>query len=224
MDSKHSWMPHGVKRPVHYRKPKGLFQFLNHLYQDDETLKCLFNGTKLQVFTLFRWGRHVTAVMVTQCKTCPGAWGMSHRVTLTQYSTSSQRDIACPMCTGVIKPRKWHSTLNLENPNNILCECNFDHHIILWTSSLQFDNHFWSVSSLLIVTFLGLGSDQVWWFCWNLNQGSLISSSAHLEYIHKITKLDNNKLQAWKSNYKSISNIFPHDCWIIVHSDKHEFF
>ena len=52
MDSKLSWMPHGVKRPVHYRKPKGYFQFLNHLYQDDETLKCLFNGTKLQVFTL----------------------------------------------------------------------------------------------------------------------------------------------------------------------------
>ena len=172
----------------------------------------------------YRWGRHVTAVMVTQCKTCPGAWGMSHHVTLTQYSTSSQRDIACPMCTGVIKPSYWHSTLNLGNVDNILCVWNFDHHIILWTSSLQFDNHFWSVSSLLIVTFLGLGSDQVWWFCWNLNQGSLISSSAHLEYIHKITKLDNNKLQAWKSNYKSISNIFPHDCWISFHSDKQEFF
>ena len=112
------------------------------------------------------------------------------------------------MCTGVIKPSYWHSTLNLGNVDNILCVWNFDHHIILWTSSLQFDNHFWSVSSLLIVTFLGLESDQVWWFCWNLNQESLILSSVHLEYTHKITKLDNNKSQAWKPNYKSISKIF----------------
>ena len=210
MDSQHSWMPHSVKRPLHYRILKFVksktFYFLCFSMMKPWNVCSMAQNYQFSLSDGYRWGRHVTAVMVTQCGTYPGAWGMSHYVTLTQYSTSSQRDMACPECTGVIKPSYWHPGTQhwiLEMLTIFASPCirNFDHHIILWTSSLQFDNHFWSVSSLLIVTFLGLGSDQVWWFCWNLNQGSLISSSVHLEYTHKITKLDNNKLQAWKSNY-----------------------
>ena len=180
-----------------------------------ETLKCLFNGTKLQVFT--HWWLQVGAA----CDSDDGdtvrdmSRGVRY-VTLCHahtilYIITTGHGMLSWMCTGVIKPSYWHS----EQQHWILGTLtifasirNFDHHITLWTSSHQFDNHFWSVSSLLIVTFLGLESDQVWWFCWNLNQESLILSSVHLEYTHKITKLDNNKSQAWKPNYKSISKIF----------------